>query len=275
MARPTTAEASATPSTAFAQERHQRILQLLSERGRVRNAEMAELLNVTEATIRKDMSDLAKQQRLQRTHGGAITLRTLLEPDLSARVSTNAESKKLIATACLNLIRPGDAVFLDSGSTVLCIAELLGKRSIQDDRLLNINVLTNALAVAQTLVDQPGIRHTVLGGVFRPTGGCFVGPLTVNDLNTFTVNTAFVGVTGLTEQGFTVADLGEAQVKQAVIDRARRVVVPMDHSKLGAADFARVCELDAVTTIVTDHGSTYLDGLCSAAGVELIVADPG
>ena len=269
----TPAEASATPPAAFAQERHQRILELLDERGRVRNAEMAELLNVTEATIRKDMTDLAKQQRLQRTHGGAIALRSLLEPDLTARVSTHAEAKRRIAATCLHLIEPGDAVFLDSGSTVLCIAELLGDRASQDNHVLNVNVLTNALAVAQTLADRPGIRHTVLGGVFRPTGGCFVGPLTVEDLDKFTVNTAFIGVTGLTEQRFTAADMGESQIKRAAIDRARRVVVPMDHSKLGAADFARVCELDAVTTVVTDQANPYLDELCSSAGVQLMVAD--
>ncbi len=273
MAGLSSARTSATPPAAFAQERHQRILQFLHERGRVRNAEMAELLKVTEATIRKDMTDLASQQLLQRTHGGAIALRSLLEPDLPARVSTNAEAKKLIAGACLDLIRPGDAIFLDSGSTVLCIAELLSERARQHNGVLNINVLTNALAVAQTLAEKPGIRHTVLGGVFRPTGGCFVGPLTVDDLDRFTVNTAFVGVTGLTEQGFTVADIGEAQVKRAAIERARRVVVPMDHSKLGAADFARVCDLDAVATVITDQANSYLKELCSSAGVEVIIAD--
>lgn len=274
MARPRAATRSVVPQTAaFAEERHQHILELLAERGRVRNTELSDLLGVTEATIRKDVSDLASQHRLQRTHGGAIAVRSLLEPDLPARVQTNTEAKRRIAVACTKLVQPGDAIFLDSGSTVLGIARSLIERTRLHPQVLNLNVLTNALGVAQTLVDQPGIRHTVLGGILRPAGGCFVGPLTLDDVNRFTVNTAFIGVTGLADESFTVADLSEAQIKRAVIDRARRVVVPMDHTKLGASDFASICSLDAVTTIVTDESNDYLSDVCSSSSVELVVAD--
>jgi DeoR/GlpR family transcriptional regulator of sugar metabolism len=81
-------------------------------------------------------------------------------------------------------------------------------------------------------------------------------------------------VTGVTDQGFTVADLGEAKVKRAVMDRARRVVVAMDHTKVGAADFAKVCDLDAVAAVVTDEPSEHLADLCADAGVEFIIAPP-
>jgi DeoR/GlpR family transcriptional regulator of sugar metabolism len=260
-------------TAAFAEERRTRILQLLGERGRIRNSELAELLGVTEPTVRKDVAELARQRRLHRTHGGVIEVRQASELDLPARVSRNADAKTRIARACLALVEPGHAVYLDGGSTVLRIAELLADSTRTRPTPWNLNVLTNALGVAQTLADQAGIRHTVLGGTFRPTGGCFIGPLTIADLDAFTVDMAFVGVTGLTEQGFTVADLGEAQVKKAVVDRARRVVVAMDHSKLGAADFAKVCELDAVSTLVTDSPNQYLLERCSSLGVDLIDAD--
>jgi DeoR/GlpR family transcriptional regulator of sugar metabolism len=260
-------------TAAFAEERRTRILELLSQRGRIRNSELAELLGVTEPTVRKDVAELARQRRLHRTHGGVIEVRPASELDLPARVTRNADAKTRVARACLSLIDPGDALFLDGGSTVLRIAELLADSSRTRPSPWNVNVLTNALGVAQTLADQAGIRHTVLGGTFRPTGGCFIGPLTIADLDAFTVDIAFVGVTGLTEQGFTVADLGEAQVKKAVVDRARRVVVAMDHSKLGAADFAKVCELEAVSTLVTDSPNDYLVERCGSLGVELIDAD--
>jgi DeoR/GlpR family transcriptional regulator of sugar metabolism len=266
---------SDAPPVAFAEERHSRILELLSERGRIRNTELAELLGVTEPTVRKDVADLARQRLLHRTHGGVIAVRPAFELDLPARVSRNTDAKTKIARTCLSLINTGDAVYLDGGSTILRIAELLAEESRARRGPWNVNVLTNALAVAQSLADQAGVRHTVLGGTFRPTGGCFVGPLTLADLNNFTVDIAFMGVTGLTEQGFTVADLGEAQVKKAVVDRARRVVVAMDHTKLGAADFAKVCELDAITTIVTDRPNAYLVELCQASGVELIDSRSG
>ncbi|MGK3945122.1 DeoR/GlpR family DNA-binding transcription regulator [Streptomyces sp. RP5T] len=256
---------------AFAEERHARILQLLGERGRIRNSELAELLGVTEPTVRKDVADLARQNLLHRTHGGVMAIRPAFEPDLPARVSRNTEAKTKIARVCLDLIGDGDAVFLDGGSTVLRIAELLAETTTRTPR--NVNVLTNALSVAQTLADRAGIRHTVLGGTYRPTGGCFVGPLTLSDLDNFTVNVAFIGVTGLSEQGFTVADLGEAQVKKAVVDRARRVIVVMDHTKLGAVDFAKVCDIEAVGAIVTDQPSDYLTELCKTAGIDLITAN--
>jgi DeoR/GlpR family transcriptional regulator of sugar metabolism len=267
----TTPPGGPEPAPAFAAERHAHILRLLDERGRVRNTELAALLGVTEPTIRKDVADLARQQLLHRTHGGAIAMRPAIEPDLPARMGRNIDGKARIARACLDLINTGDAVFLDSGSTVLAIAEQLTVAASAGEPR-NVNVLTNALAVAQTLADRAGIRHTVLGGYYRPTGGCFVGPLTEEDLTRFTVNLAFLGVTGVTEQGFTVADLSEAQVKRAAIDRARRVVITMDHTKVGAADFAKVCDLDAVATVVTDEPSRHLADLCSGAGVELVVA---
>ena len=171
------------------------------------------------------------------------------------------------------MIANGDAVFLDAGSTALRIAELLTHSGGLEPRPQNVNVLTNALSVAQTLAGEPGIRHTVLGGTLRPAGGCFVGPLTVSSLAEFTVNIAFIGVTGLTGQGFTAADLAEAQVKRTVIDRARRTVVPMDRSKLGASDFAKVCDLSEVAAVVTDESAGYLTQLCRDAGVQVVVAD--
>lgn len=269
----TSATLAELPAAAFAQERHAKILQLLDERGRIRNRELAALLGVVEPTIRKDVADLARQRLLHRTHGGAIAARPAYEPDLPARVTRNIDAKSRIAATCLSLINDGDAVFLDCGSTVLRIAELLTDTNDPNRSPSNVNVLTNALGVAQALAGHAGVRHTVLGGTYRPAGGCFVGPLTLTDLTTFTVNIAFIGVSGLTEYGFSVADLGEAQVKRGVIDRSRRVVVAMDHTKLGTADFAKVCDLDTVAAVVTNSPNAYLTQLCAAASVDLIDAD--
>lgn len=261
--------------SAFAEERQAKILTLLQDRGRVRNTELADVLQVTEPTVRKDIADLAGRQLLRRTHGGAIALRAALEPNLADRQLQHAEAKTRIARSCLALIGDGDAIFLDGGSTVQRIAELLV--ADPDDDLphppRNVNVLTNAMSVAGTVASHPQVRHTVLGGTFRPAGGSFVGPLTLQALDSFTVNLAFIGVTGLSDRRFTVADLNEAQVKAAVTERARHVVVPMDQSKLGVIDFAVVCGIQSVGTIVTDASNQYLDDLTAGHGVKLIVAD--
>lgn len=257
---------------AFAEERREQILSVLADRGRARNGELAELLGVAEPTVRRDVADLARQGRLTRTHGGAIARRPQLEPALPERMGRQGPAKSSIARACVAMIGEGDAVFIDGGSTNLRIAEALAETSVTAGGPTNVNVLTNAVPVAQSLATYAGIRHTLLGGTYRPAGECVVGPLTIQSIGQFTVNTCFVGVTGLSDVGFTVADLAEAQVKAAVIQIARRVVVPMDVSKVGASDFARVCDLDAVTTVVIDKPHQYLADLAADAGIELIVA---
>jgi DeoR/GlpR family transcriptional regulator of sugar metabolism len=265
------------PDPMFPDERRRRILEIVEAHGRVRVRELAQMVGVTEPTIRKDISDLDRQRLLRRTHGGALALRPSYEPDISTRISHNVESKRAIARACLAEIRDGDAVFLDSGTSITAIAELfrpaLPGAGLADPAPRNVNVLTNSFDVARMLAPLPGVRHTVLGGQYRPAGGCFVGPLAVESLQQFTLNIAFIGVSGLSESGFTVADLNEAQIKRTAMERARRVVVPMDHTKLGTSDFINLCDLDRIDTIVTDRDNQHLQQMSARHHVQLVIAE--
>jgi DeoR/GlpR family transcriptional regulator of sugar metabolism len=262
---------------AFTEERRAAILEIVSTRGRIRTAELAELLDVTEPTVRRDIADLDRQRLLRRTHGGALALRPAYEPALATRAELNVREKSRIAEACVDLLADGDSVFLDSGSTVEAIAGSLRRRLTETppgrvSHPAHVNVLTNALGCAALLADVPTLRHTVLGGQYRTLGGCLVGPLALEALQQFTVNTAFIGVTGLSGLGFTVSDLGDAQLKAAVMERARRGVVPMDSTKAGASDFRKVCDLDRVHVVVTDREVPWLRSRCDTAGVELVTA---
>jgi DeoR/GlpR family transcriptional regulator of sugar metabolism len=268
----------------FADERRGRILEIVNARGRARVSELAELVGVTEPTVRKDITDLEEQRLLRRTHGGALAVTPSYEVAVGARANSNVRAKRAIARACMAEVKDGDAVFLDSGTTMIALAEALcGANALSSGAGLpgdgrtgpppaNVNVLTNALEVARTLAGAPFIRHSVLGGQYRVAGGCLVGPLTIEALQRFTLNIAFIGVTGLSEMGFTVADVNEAQVKMAAIERARRVIVPMDHSKVGAVDFVKVCEPGRVGTVITDEPNEHLTRMCQEHGVQLLVA---
>ena len=262
----------------FADERRRRILELVNARGRVRVSELAQLVGVTEPTVRKDITDLDAQRLLRRTHGGALAVRPAYEANVSARADTNVGGKRAIARACLAEVKDGDAIFLDSGTTMIALAEAFspdGGLSVEGGPVpvpVNVNILTNALEVARAVAGLPGVRHNVLGGQYRVLGGCFVGPLTVEALKRFTLNVAFIGVTGLSELGFTVADVNEAQVKISAMERARRVVVPMDHTKVGAADFVKICDPDRVETVVTDEPNEHLAQMCRDHGVRLVIA---
>ncbi len=260
----------------YADERRRRILDIVQARGRVRVRDLATYLGVTEPTIRKDIADMASARLLRRVHGAAIANTPSYEPDITERVAKNATGKEAIARACLAEIVDGDAVFLDSGTTIAAVAAILG--SPGDERIkgvrtpANVNVLTNSMDVAKLLSHSPTTRHTVVGGQYRSLGGCFIGPLAVSSLQGFTLNTAFIGVSGLNEVGLTVADLSEAQVKRVAMQHARRVIVPMDHTKLGVSDFATVCDLDDVDMLITDKENPELERLCAEHNVTFVVA---
>ena len=249
----------------FAEERRQRIADAVAAQGRVRLADLVETLGVTEPTIRKDLEELQRRRVLRRTHGGAIAVQSHLEVPIHDRSRQNLEAKKLIADACRAEINSGESVFLDSGTTVQAIAEDLDN--------LNVNILTNALGVANLVADKPGIRHTLLGGQVRAFGGSLVGPVALDNLTRFNVDIAFVGASGLTEDGISVADVAEAQIKRSVIDRARRVIIPMDSSKFGTNDFITVCALDHIDMIITERTTDDVTRWCRDHDVILRVVN--
>jgi DeoR/GlpR family transcriptional regulator of sugar metabolism len=112
----------------------------------------------------------------------------------------------------------------------------------------------------------------LLGGQLRRVDGSVVGDLALENLQRFTFSSAFLGVSGFSELGISVGSLAEASVKAAVIERARRVVLPVDRSKVGATDFARVSDLDSVDVVVMDEASPAVRDLCAAYDIELITA---
>jgi DeoR/GlpR family transcriptional regulator of sugar metabolism len=248
----------------FAEERHQRIVAILTAQGRVRIAELVTELGVTEATLRKDLGSLERDGLLRRTHGGAIATRAQLEPTISARSSRNGPAKDRIAQACLAHIAAGDSVFLDSGTTVQRIADRF--------EVMNVNVLTNALGVASAVADRPTVRHTLVGGSVRSLGGTVVGPVALDNLRQFTVNVAFISASGFTGNGISVADVAEADFKRAVIERARQVIVPIDSSKFGVDDFVTICALDQIDVVITEAASREIRLLCKKRNVRLEVA---
>jgi DeoR/GlpR family transcriptional regulator of sugar metabolism len=249
----------------FPDERQSRIAELVATNGKVYIPHLVKLFAVTEATLRKDLNSMEQRGLLKRTHGGAVSLRPPLEQEVETRIARHASAKAEIAKACVDLVSSGEAIFLDCGTTVREIAKQLVNSSKR------VMVLTSAPLVAETIADVPWISHVMLGGVFRRLSGCLSGPLATEHLRNFTINTAFIGVSGITEAGITVADLGEARLKAAVIERARRVVIPLDHSKVGLADFSLVCPLHQIDIVVTDAQNDYLARICQASEIQLIV----
>jgi DeoR/GlpR family transcriptional regulator of sugar metabolism len=255
----------------FAMERRERIWRLVNERGRVRTSELAQLFSVTEPTIRKDIADLESRDLLRRAHGGALARRPMAELPIGERERKYVAEKQRIARACLAMIEEGDAIFLDGGTTNTQLAMLLADQAEGTPR--NLKVITNSFAVAEVLANRLDEHPVVIGGRFRPQGRCFVGPLAMKSLEQFRVDIAFIGVTGVNGEGAFAADLSEAEIKTAATKRAARVVIPMDHSKVGLTDFVEVCPLSDIDVIVTDRPDEQMAEWAHLHAITVAVAD--
>ena len=184
----------------LAAARRQRLGALVDARRAVRLEELSAALGVSQATVRRDLNALAAAGRLRRVHGGAVAVdQRLDEPHFDVKAGAAAEEKARIAARAVELLSPGDTVYLDSGSTVLAVARLLHGWS-------RLTVVTNSLPVANELVGR-GPRLIVVGGELRATSRALVGPLTRLVLETIHVDRALMGTFAFSlEDGLSTTD---------------------------------------------------------------------
>ncbi|MFF1506440.1 DeoR/GlpR family DNA-binding transcription regulator [Streptomyces sp. NPDC058326] len=240
-------------------ERWNALLELLAAEGRLEVDETAASLQVSSATIRRDLDELAEQQMLVRTRGGAIAHGVSYELPLRYKSSRHASEKQRIAAAVVELVGEGDVVGLNGGTTTTEVARALalrvggGRRHTNEATAPAFTVVTNALNIASELAVRPQIKIVVTGGVARPQTYELVGPLTAGVLKEVVLDVAVLGVDGLDPQlGVMTHQEDEASISRLFAERAQRVVVVTDSSKMGKRAFARICGLDAVDVIVTD-----------------------
>lgn len=235
-----------TETTRLAEERYERVLQILRERHVARVDEISRELAVSEATVRRDLVALDKRGRLRRVHGGAVSLDGRMdEPVFDDKAELAAREKQRIAEAALRSLKPTDSIFLDGGSTVLALARLL-------TGMTQLTVVTNSLRVA-ALLAAAGPRMILAGGELRRLSQTLVGTLTRPLLDQLRVDTAFMGTIGLTAaDGLSTTDPREAYTKELVMTQARQVILLADSSKLGKVSFVKFSSLADVDILITD-----------------------
>jgi DeoR family galactitol utilization operon repressor len=244
--------------------REAHILDQLARDGGVLVAALSRELGVSEVTIRSDLRDLEAAGLLQRTHGGAqaSSFQTVLERQRNRR-----GAKQRIAAAAAALVRDGDAVMIEAGTTTALVAAALTGRHA-------ITVVTNStLALAAARLD-PGLRMILAGGRFHPGMESFTGSDTLGIVGGYNVRLAFVGTDGFSaEHGLTTPFTDGADVVRAMCRQADEAWLVADSSKLGRAGFVRVLGLDQVTGVVTDKGigQVAADEI-RALGTKVIVA---
>ena len=232
------------------------LLELLTDSGRVTVEDAAGRLNVSQATIRRDFDQLAQQQMITRTRGGAVANGVSYDLPLRYKTARHAGEKGRIGAAAAALVEPGATVGLNGGTTTTEVARALATRADLRGDGVNpaLTVVTNALNIAAELTVRQHVKIVVTGGVARPQSYELIGPLATGVLDGLALDIAFLGVDGVdAERGATAHHEGEAAINRLMACRSRRVVVVADSSKLGRYAFARICPLGEVDTIVTDQ----------------------
>lgn len=252
----------------FPEERRRRILEQMRSGAAVTVADLASEFGVSESSIRRDLRDLEQSGLLARTHGGALPVDgTLEEPSFAEKSALHLAEKREIARVAAGLVKDGDSIILDAGTTTLEIARLLLQRR-------DLTVVTNAYHIAAEMADAPGIRVVVTGGEIKGNTLALVGPMAERALEEINVDRVFLGTNGLDlERGLTTPTQAEAAIKRRMIAAARQTIVVADHTKMGKVAFATIAPVTRAHIIITDrHMDSDVARELKARGVEVLVA---
>ena len=239
------------------QERLSQLLQLVIENGTLEVDAAARLLDVSEATIRRDFDTLAQRNLLNRSHGAATAIGSSISLPLTYKVAKEDEVKQRIAQCAAELVKPHQVIAFNGGTTATACARAIAEKeeitSILPAEFPAITVVTNAVNIAAELTVRNYIRIMVTGGIARTNSFELTGVFAENSLNEISIDIAFLGIQALD------LDLGamseyedEALVNRKLAERANRVVVVSDSSKFNKRFFAIICELNEIDTIITD-----------------------
>ena len=227
-------------------ERHQYILALLRREGKVLASKLSVELNVSEDTIRRDLRELAEAGLLQRVHGGAL-LRSPVIGSYTVRQTYATEAKAEIARAAVQLVRPGQVVIMDGGTTTQLIASYFPTD-------LQATIITNSPPIAVALAEHPFIEVVMIGGRLYKSSVVAVGAATIEALCMVRADLCMLGICSLhPEVGISVPDLEEAYVKRAMIASSAEVVALVSAEKLDTAAPYIVGALTDLTHIVTER----------------------
>ena len=231
------------------EERKQRIIDLLNEQDIVKSQELMTLLSASESTIRRDLQELEADGLLKRIHGGAKRIVKLdYEPDMLEKSAKNVLDKHAIARYAANLIKDGDVIYLDAGtSTYELIPYLINKE---------INVVTNSVYHAAALSDL-NIPTMIIGGKIKLNTKAVVSAFSLKQLSLFRFDKAFMGINGVhLEHGLTTSDIEEATMKTMAIEQAEQVYILADRSKFNKVSFTKVADGDTGLILTTQLPTT-------------------
>lgn len=228
------------------EERYHEILDLLNSKGAVTVIELTKLLQTSESTIRRDLNALAKLGKLNKVHGGATALERVMqgEEDMQVKSLRFQREKETIAQYAASLIRDGDFIYIDAGSTTDKLVDMINN--------MNVTYVTNGIIHARKLT-QKGCKVYVIGGQFKPVTEAIIGAQALKSIEAFNFTKCFLGTNGIHKTyGYTTPDIEEALVKAEAMKRSFVSFILADHSKFDAVSAAVFGELRQAC-IITDE----------------------
>lgn len=249
--------------------RHNRLIQTLQERGQATVNELVELFAVSRDTIRRDLDLLERRGLLVRTHGGAVNNDRLvrLNSTLGSRMDEHVDAKQRIGEAAVSLVRDGETLIINGGSTVYHFAMALGEKR-------SLTVVTNNLRIPPAVPESAIEAIHILGGTYWPQFQVTIGTVGFSPVAGINVDTAIVGCTGISTTGVSMTKLDEAAHTSGMIAVARRAIVLADRSKFNVKAFANVAGLERIDHLVTDgEPPAELAAALDRAGVSVTICD--
>jgi DeoR/GlpR family transcriptional regulator of sugar metabolism len=234
-----------------AAERRSQIAQMVLEKGKVLVADLVSQFEVTETSIRRDLTLLESSHRLKRIHGGAIPMPGSSRTDSFAeKKELHIKAKERIGKAAAELIKPKDILLFDSGTTTIQVVRHVPS-ALRNSSM--ITLVTSSQPIAQEVLSWPSPNLTILGGLYLPDYQATVGPQTLGQLQELTADKVFVGADGLTlGSGFTTANILMAEVARMMVEHSRQVILVTDSSKIGRVGFVPIKNLNSIHILITD-----------------------
>jgi DeoR/GlpR family transcriptional regulator of sugar metabolism len=227
--------------------RHQFIFEQIEQKGSVNVLELAKALNVSDMTVRRDLTELERLGLMRRFHGGAVSVRgRSYEPPLFTRSTAHAIEKELIGQYAAQMVVEGNSIALDVGSTVFQVAV-----NLEDTH--NLTLITPSIPIAELFYERSDVRLIIPGGIVRPTEKSMVGEFARRNLEQLFVDRLFLGAGAIDgDAGITEYNMDDALIKQALIKNAKEVVLVADSSKFQKVTFAFVSPMKNVNHLITN-----------------------
>lgn len=229
-------------------KRQNEILAAVKSSGACSIIDLATQLKVSDETIRRNIKPLVSEGLVEKVHGGIVLSQNQEpEPPFERRMNEHVEEKKLISALLSEIIKDGDSIMLDTGSTTAYVARALSGHQ-------NLSVVTNCTEIARTLARSSTNRVHICGGALRPDDWATFGSSAISFVRQFQVSYAILSIGGVTDSGeFMDYHLEEAEFSRAVIGQARKTIVVADHTKFGSRNFVKVCDFEQVDIVISDR----------------------